>query len=177
VPDHAAFLRAINVSGRRATRDDLRACFEAIGLREVDVFRASGNVVFSADTIGPRELKGRIEDALAAALGYEVATFLRTADEVRAIARERPFAATEGRGKLQVAFLVGPPQGGVRERVLELATEADRLAFGERELYWLPSGGTMESDLDRNALVRMLGPMTFRTKNTVDQIARKFFGV
>ena len=42
-----------------------------------------------------------------------------------------------------------------------------------RELYWLPSGGISESDLDLKTLEGLLGPWTMRTKGTVDQIAAK----
>ena len=41
MPRYAAFLRGINVGGHRLTNDELRAHFEALGLREVRVFRAS----------------------------------------------------------------------------------------------------------------------------------------
>ena len=59
--------------------------------------------------------------------------------------------------------------------MLRLATDADALAFGERELYWLPSGGTQESELDLKAIGKELGLTTMRTKGTVDQMAAKFF--
>ena len=49
------------------------------------------------------------------------------------------------------------------------------MAFGKRELFWLPSGGTLESALDRQALDKLLGPTTMRTKGTVEQLAAKFF--
>ena len=59
--------------------------------------------------------------------------------------------------------------------MLELASDEDRLAFGERELYWLPSGGTQRSALDLKAIGALLGPTTMRTKGTIDQLAAKYF--
>ena len=44
-----------------------------------------------------------------------------------------------------------------------------------RELYWLPSGRMLETTLDLKAIERLLGPLTMRTKNTVEQIAAKHF--
>jgi uncharacterized protein (DUF1697 family) len=178
MPKYAAFLRAINIGGRRVKSDELRSCFEAMGFSEVAVFRASGNVVFAAEHQTPSALTERIEAGLTASLGYDVVTFLRSESEVRAMAEYEPFdrAALESSdGKLQLALLLERPPGGVRKQVLAFGTDLDRLTFGDRELYWLPSGGTMESSLDRDALVRLLGPMTFRTKGTVEQIARKYF--
>jgi hypothetical protein len=60
--------------------------------------------------------------------------------------------------------------------VLALASDDDRLAFADRELYWLPSGGTQDSALDLKSIGSLLGLATMRTKNTVDQMAAKYFG-
>jgi uncharacterized protein (DUF1697 family) len=59
--------------------------------------------------------------------------------------------------------------------VLALADERDRLALDGRELYWLPSGGTIDSELDLKAIGRLLGAMTMRTKNTIAQLAARHF--
>ena len=57
---------------------------------------------------------------------------------------------------------------------LAVATDTDRLAFGERELYWLPSGGTRDSGLNFKAIEKLLGSTTMRTKGTVEQMAAKY---
>ncbi len=44
---YIAFLRGMNIGGRRITNDGLRSHFEALGCEEVATFRASGNVVFA----------------------------------------------------------------------------------------------------------------------------------
>jgi uncharacterized protein (DUF1697 family) len=80
------------------------------------------------------------------------------------------------KGKLQVAMLSAQPGKAVRTEVLALATEDDRLAFGDRELYWLPSGGTQRSALNLAAIEKRVGAWTMRTLGTVEQIAGKFFG-
>jgi uncharacterized protein (DUF1697 family) len=178
VPRYAAFLRGINVGGHRVASDDLRSCFGEMGFEEVATFRASGNVVFEAAGGRRAELAARIEEGLAAALGYAVPTFLRTAAEVRAIAEHQPFAAdlVEGsNGKLQVSFLLVPPSTRVRKEALALATDQDLLAIRDRELYWLPSGGILDSAIDLNAIDKVIGPTTRRTKNTVDAVAAKHF--
>jgi uncharacterized protein (DUF1697 family) len=178
MPKHVAFLRGINVGGHRTESDELRSCFQRIGLREVVTFRASGNVIFDADREPASELAGRIEEALATSLGYPVPVFLRNASSLRRIAEHEPFDAgvvKASAGKLQVIFLVGKPTATRRKEVLELASDEDRLALAESELYWLPSGGIRDSALDLGAIEGALGPTTMRTKNTVDQIAMKYF--
>jgi uncharacterized protein (DUF1697 family) len=176
---YAAFLRGINVGGHRIASAELRARFEELGFGEVSTFRASGNVVFAASTPEPiAGMAARIEAGLAASLGYEVPVFLRTATEVRAIAAYEPFPQPlieASQGKLQVAMLSERPTGRVRKEVLALATDEDRLALGDRELHWLPSGGILDSALDFKVIGKLLGPMTTRTKGTVEQLAAKYF--
>ena len=175
---YAAFLRGMNVGGHRLTNDELRAHFAALGFDQVATFRASGNVVFAATPEHPREIALRIERGLAVALGYEVPTFIRSASQLRAIATAQPFSAGElasSAGKLQVALLAASPSSGARKKVLTLADDADRLAFGECELYWLPSGGILDSPLDLKAIAKLLGVMSMRTQNTIEQITAKHF--
>lgn len=175
---YAAFLRGINVGGHRVKSAELRAVFEAMGLGDVRTFRASGNVIFVARSEPPEELSARIAEGLQGSLGYEVETFLRTAEELRGIARMQPFTPARveaSAGKLQVGMLSGRPGSRARRDVLALASDHDRLAFGEQELYWLPSGGMSESALDLRAIARLIGSMTLRTRGTVEQIAEMHF--
>ena len=175
---YIAFLRGMNLGGRRITNDDLRSHFEALECENVATFRASGNVVFAADGESPAQLTARLEDGLAEALGYGVPVFLRSAKELLAIAAHEPFdakALDASTGKLQIALLTKKPTAEAGKRVLALSTEADRLAVEGRELYWLPQGGMSDSELDLKALAAILGSMTIRTKGTIDQIAAKHF--
>jgi uncharacterized protein (DUF1697 family) len=173
---YAAFLRGMNIGGRRLANDELRAHFGAMGFAEVATFRASGNVVFAADAQPPEAVRERIESGLAAALGYTVPTFVRTAAEVRAVAAATPFESERLRGsagKLQVGFLSEPASSQARADALALAGETDGLVFDGRELYWLPAGGVLDSALDMTVLARLLGAMTIRTKGTIELIAAK----
>jgi uncharacterized protein (DUF1697 family) len=175
---YAAFLRGMNVGGHRLKNDELRSLFEALGLDDVATFRASGNVIFTAAEEPVGKLTSQIEEGLEAALGYAVPTFLRTAGAVLGLAAHEPFPRKEvaaAAGKLQVMLLLEQPTAQLREKTLALATEQDRLAFGERELYWLPSGGILDSPLDLKAIGVLLGPTTVRTKGTIELIAEKHF--
>lgn len=174
---YVAFLRGMNLGGRRIKNEQLRAEFGALGLSDVACFRASGNVVFATDESDEAALSARIEHGLGEALGYEVPVYLRNEDELRAVAARRPFAPAAlgaSRGKLQVAFLLAAPKAAARKRALALATSEDRLAIDVRQLYWLPKGGLSESDLDLDAIAAALGPITIRTMGTVEQIAAKY---
>ncbi len=175
---YGAFLRGMNVGGHRLSNEQLRAHFTTMGFADVASFRASGNVVFAGKAADPADVRTRIEEGLAELLGYAVPTYIRSSEEVLRIAATQPFTPEQlsaSNGKLQVALLFEAPARSTRREALALAGDSDRLSFGERELYWLPSGGLLESDLDMKSLDRLLGPMTIRTKGTLEQIAAKHF--
>jgi uncharacterized protein (DUF1697 family) len=179
MPRYAAFLRGMNITGRRVKNERLRSSIEVLGFCDVAIFRASGNVILDAgERSEPGEVSARVETGLAEALGYEVLVFLRTAAQVRAIDRYEPFDTklVEGSlGKLQVALLPAVPSSSVRKQALAHATAEDSLAVRGRELYWLPSGRMADATLNLNALESLLGPWTMRTKGTIEQIAAKHF--
>jgi uncharacterized protein (DUF1697 family) len=178
VSSYAAFLRGMNVGGHRLTNVELCKHFTAMGFGDVASFRASGNVIFAGEEQPDDAVARRIEEGLEKALGYAVPTFIRAASEVRAIATNEPFEQKHveaSSGKLQVVLLGAKPSAADRKAVLALESDADRLAFGERELFWLPIGGMSDSELDLKEVERRLGAMTVRTKGTVEQIAGKHF--
>lgn len=174
MPRHVAFLRGMNLGRRRITNDELARCFAAMGLREVSVYQASGNVIFDAQRRAPATLQQKIEAELEAALGYAVPTFLRSAEQVRAIADLLPFGKVPTGAKPQIMLLAKPPTPAQRREVMALATDGDALAFAETELHWLPRGRMSDSQLDVARIEKLIGPTTIRTHGTVSRIAAKF---
>ena len=172
---YAAFLRAINVGKRQATKDRLVAAFEACGFEEVSTFRASGNVLFEAPGKA-KPKQAEMEAALEAELGFEVPVFVRSATQLAKVAALEPFSAKQlkaSKGKLQVAFLPKKPAKAKVAEAMALELDSDPLAIEGTELLWLPAAGTQTSDLNLKALERAVGPWTMRTMGTVEQIAEK----
>lgn len=173
---YVAFLRGMNLGRRRIKNPELCAAFEDIGFTNVSAFLASGNVIFDATDSDPDVVSRSIEDGLRISLGYEVPTFLRTADEVRSIADYQPFAdVTEERsGKMQVAMIGMEVDQSARDSVLKLSNDADMLEIVGRELYWWPKGNFADSELDLKIVEGTLGAMTIRTKGTIERLAKRF---
>ncbi len=177
---YAAFLRGMNLGRRRISNADLASHVQALGgFSDVATFRASGNVIVTAEDDAPAaEIAERLERGLEDALGYAVPIFLRDARQMRAISAAEPFPPDEvaaSKGKLQVSFLAKAPNAAARRAALAHATDADRLAIDGAELYWLPSGGISETALDTRAAFGPLGAQTMRTIGTVEQIVAKHF--
>jgi uncharacterized protein (DUF1697 family) len=177
---YVAFLRGMNLGNRRIKNPELVAHFEAIGLEDVATFRASGNVVF-VDPAGEPEskLRKRLEAELDERLGYDVAVFLRGAEEVAAIAAREPFparAVAASKGKPQIVLLGRKPSAKAKKAVLDLTPKGDLMVIEGRELHWLPTVGLSETELDTKALDAALGKGTTRTAGTIEQIAAKYCG-
>jgi uncharacterized protein (DUF1697 family) len=172
-----AFLRGMNLGRRRITNVELCDAFAELGLDNATAFLASGNVVFDSPEHSAAKLGARIEAGLKSALDYPVPTFLRSAAEVREIVSHSPFPAAAieaSRGKLQAALFEKPAAPVAQQAVLALASDEDRLAIVGRTLFWLPSGGVLESELDFKAIESHLGRLTIRTRRTFERIASRF---
>lgn len=176
---YVAFLRGMNLGRRRIKNPELCAAFEDIGFSNVSAFLASGNVIFDTADSDPGAVSRSIEDGLRISLGYEVPTFLRTADEVRAIADYQPFVdvTDERSGKMQVAMIGREVDQSARHSVLELSNDADMLEIVGRDLYWWPNGNFADSELDLKAIQNIVGPFTVRTKNTMERLTKRFLGL
>ncbi len=166
-----AFLRGINVGGRRPRKDELIAAVDGPELHDVSTYQASGNLLFDTDTddttLGPI-----LEERLEAALGYEVACFVRTLDDLTAIVDELP---APGSGeKHQIVFFAADPGAETREAYAAAAGSADTLRWRDRELVWTHEGGMLDSPLG-DAMQRLIPPTnTVRTAGTIERLVAKF---
>jgi uncharacterized protein (DUF1697 family) len=171
-----AFLRAINVGGHVVTMDRLRKEFEALGFTDVETFIASGNVIFTARTADTAALEKKIAARLHEALGYEVATFVRTCDEVAALAEYRPFPAaqTADDATIYVGFLDRPLNAADARAVRTFKTDVDDFRVRGREVYWLRRTRQTDSPFKYVSLEKKLKiRVTFRGINTVARLAAK----
>ena len=176
MPVCVAFLRGMNLGGRRVKNDELCACFEAMGFERVSAFLASGNVLFESGRNPAAKLELQIEHGLSERLGYTVPTFVRSAANVTEIMAKQPFSETAvaaSTGNLQVALLSTRPTVSNRKSALALATPDDLLAVDGREMYWLPKKNMSDSELDLNTLGKILGPITIRAQRTMVRLATK----
>jgi uncharacterized protein (DUF1697 family) len=176
---YVAFLRGMNLGDRRIKNEELRRHFEQMGFEKVATFRASGNVIFAnPGREAESKLAARVETELDKRLGYDVPVFLRSIEEVASITAQAPFdakALKKSNGKLQVSLLMKKPSAAAKTKILALATDQDLLAVDGREIYWLPSGGLLDSELDLKAIEALVGPDTRRTMGTIEQIAAKYW--
>jgi len=118
VTTFVALLRAVNVSGRNSIpMTELRGALEDYGLRAVETYVQSGNVVFEADGDDTAAQGAGVRDAIRVAFGHDVAVIALTAAELAVVAVGNPFSPVAEK-TLHVTFLDRPVEeaafGGVQ---------------------------------------------------------------
>ena len=83
------------------------------GLRDVQTYIQSGNLVFREESEDPATLARRLEDAIEASFGFRPAVIVRTASELRKVIAKNPFAGRAGiePNRLLVVFMDSAPRG------------------------------------------------------------------
>ena len=162
---YVAFLRAINVGGRRVRMADLKAHAAALGATSVRTHIASGNLIFESTTRAPFKLAAQLEDGLEARLGFRAEVFLRRDDEVAAIA-ERGRLLCEALGpevSVHIGFLATEPSPAHAAAVAALNTQIDAFRVEGTELIWTIRGKVLASQVSGPRIERALGGrVTFR---------------
>jgi uncharacterized protein (DUF1697 family) len=105
---YVAFLRGINVGGRSVKKERLLEAFAALGFEGVATFKQSGNVIFQSNSAAG-EARGKIEQKLKEALGYEVAVFIRTLPQLKGIVDSDPFKSQAAEGSSFLVTLLPTP--------------------------------------------------------------------
>jgi uncharacterized protein (DUF1697 family) len=173
---YVAFLRGIGLGRRRPKMEQLRAVFVEAGFADVSTFIASGNVIFASREKSATLLEQRIERLLAAALGYDVDTFVRTRAEV---ATAVAFASFTERDRnhatniITIGFLKAELSALQAKGLRETTTKVDAFDLRPRELHWLCRIRTSDSEVWKLPGLKALKlpNMTMRNRTTVTKIA------
>ena len=172
-----ALLRGINVGGHTVKMKDLQRHFHALGFADVETVIASGNVVFETPLAADRHLEQMIENHLEQALGYGVATFLRTIPELAAVAGKQPFTIVGDTPDevVYAIFVRDAVTAGNRRTIEALSTDNDEVRVGKRVVYWHRHARCKDSEIFSAKLTRALGSATTsRNLNTVRAIAQRY---
>jgi uncharacterized protein (DUF1697 family) len=165
----------VNVGGRVVKMDALKKILESMGLSNVESFIASGNLVFSSKV--SRGLEARLVKALAAPLSFEVPVFVRTLEEVTALAAHRPFPDRDAAGfpTYLIGFLSKDLDAAGIGRLSLISTPDDLFHVRGRDFWWLSKHHQARPAITGRQLEKALGqPTTLRNVNTVRRMAERY---
>ncbi|UDY35722.1 DUF1697 domain-containing protein [Dermatobacter hominis] len=180
-PTHVGFLRAVNVGGRTARKEQLVAAAEAAGADDVSTFIASGNLLFAPGTLPVRrpQLETALERALEDELGFTTEVFVRGRRQLAALADCDPWdgAVDLDAGTWNVGFLRAALPAADAARLVSLSSADDHLATSGSELHWHTAGKMSDSVLFQRPkdMGRAIGdvPVTMRNIRTVRRLVDK----
>lgn len=162
-----AYLRGINVGGNHIVKmAELKRVLEEIGMRGVQTYIQSGNVLFESDETA-EALEQRFERTFAESFGFPVPTMIRSADEMKGIMARCPYAfdaLAEGQS-IHVSFLKLPPAEQDILGIPVLDTGSDDYRIDGRELYYYFSQSMLDSKLPKK--LGKIGPATMRNWKTI----------
>lgn len=88
---YVALLRGIMPTNPNMKGEKLKEVFESLGLENVRTVIASGNVIFDTALKSVPTLETTIEKALAAQLGFNSTTIIRSKEEIETLIKKNPF--------------------------------------------------------------------------------------
>ncbi|WP_274365687.1 DUF1697 domain-containing protein [Paenibacillus thermotolerans] len=175
---YIALLRGINVGGKNKIKmADLRSTLETIGLRQVQTYIQSGNILFASDE-EVQPLREKIEQGIVNGFGISSSVILRTAAEWERIIRDCPFTEAEiaeaDAASDAESFYVLLLQEAVTEEAIDrikgYQAEGEQYRATGREIYFLFHHSVRDSKLASN-LHKLGGPQTMRNWNTMRKLA------
>ena len=168
---YVALLRAINVGKHIIKMEKLRALFEELGFGNVETFIASGQVIFETGATDTINVEAKIEKHLRAALGYDVATFIRTPAQLRKVSK---LARNDGR-MLYVFFTRKKPGKAAIEKLATYQNDVDEFEVHGTEIFWYCRTTLSASKFTGALLEKIIGmPATARNVNTVHRLVEKY---
>lgn len=179
MPSFVALLRGVNVGGKVAKMEAVRASFEALGLENVRTYVQSGNVLFTAKSGTEAALGKKIAARLAADIGFPIAVQVFSAADLARVAAQNPFVKEKGIDpkRLHVTFLDGPASAAGLEKMQSLAAAHERFVCRGTAVYLSCPDGYGRSKLNNNAFERALKVgATTRNWNTVTTLVRLLEG-
>ena len=137
-------LRGVNLGPhRRVSMEALRALYLSLGLRDVQTYIQSGNIIFTTRARDLAAQGKRIETAIEKRFGFRSDVILRTPAELADVLEGNPFAARPGidPSRLLISFLARHPGLEAAARLASLKINPEELFLNGRELYiYYPNG-------------------------------------
>lgn len=169
---YVSLLRGVNVGGKnKLPMKDLVVVLEKLGLRGVETYIQSGNVVFESRPLKESTLESRIQDAIENEFGFGPDVCVRDADALNQAVAGNPFPKADADPTaVHLTFLAKVPKDVDTEALAALAGPKEKYVLDGRVFYLFAPDGYHKSKL-ATKLERTLGvSATSRNWRTVRKL-------
>ncbi|GAB3030824.1 hypothetical protein GCM10011376_23760 [Nocardioides flavus (ex Wang et al. 2016)] len=177
MPTYVAFLRAINLGARRKfPKDAIRTATEAAGGTGVETYINTGNVRLTHPARSVPRVQAALEEAYAAAAGFDVPTVVFTAADLAALTArgEELHAEHDPSGQHYVTLYSSAPASAAVEAAQALEHPGETVVVEGRAAYVLLDGDIHTSRLLSSKEVTALGQGTARTIKVLRTVTEKW---
>ena len=166
---YVAFLRGVNLGPtNKISMPELREMATELGYTDVASYINSGNLIFAS----PKQ-RGALEPEISAAIGRRfgarIDVAVRTPAQLRKIVDQNPYPDGSP-SQVTVAFLTKPAPAEAKQKVAEIATDAEPFRFAGSEVYVHYTNGLGRSKLAEKFSSVIGVSATVRNLNTVTKV-------
>ncbi|WP_437396557.1 DUF1697 domain-containing protein [Flagellimonas lutimaris] len=167
-----ALLRGINVSGQKKIKmAELRIVLEDAGLKNVQTYIQSGNIVFDSDETGKEKLQDIITKAIQRDFGFDVPTLVIQEKDIGQILEANPFANEGEENKMYYALLKNPPEKELVKQFEQLHFENEDFHITDTCVHLLCKNGYGKAKLNNNLVEKKLKvEATTRNQKTMKKL-------
>ncbi|WP_298237772.1 DUF1697 domain-containing protein [uncultured Algibacter sp.] len=153
---YIALLRGINVSGqKKIPMADLRVVLAEIGLKDVQTYIQSGNVIFESSQSDKLKLQSKIHNAIKSHFGFEVPILVKTPLELQQIFDNSPFPE-ESKINSYFMMLYTIPDKVLVDEVNKISYPNEEFKIANSCVYFYSSVGYGKAKLGNNFFERKL---------------------
>jgi len=169
-----AFLRGINVNGKKMMMADICDLFRQESVDNVRSVLATGNIIFDS-SLSKSELKSKLENAISRHYQSSESLFIKDREEIGSILKDVPFTS---RADLHIYVFICEIgfESVLMERFLSITPAADEKALiYANQFYWqVRKGETLDSGFSKILADKKLRTLfTSRNINTIQKINEK----
>jgi len=153
---YIALLRGINVGGQKKIKmAELRSVLENMGLKNVQTYIQSGNIVFGHNDTDKKALEIRVHDKIEKHFGFDVPVLILEPKDVDRILNESPFE-DDGDNKLYYVLLKNAPNEGLKVAFNNLKFDQEDFHITDTCVYLFCRNGYGNAKLNNNLIERKL---------------------
>jgi uncharacterized protein (DUF1697 family) len=174
---YIAILRGINVAGKMIKMEALRKALSELGLKNINTYIQSGNIVFQTGKTDFQKLEEKISAKIKEAFTYDVPVIVTDKKELKQLLENNPFlnhGRKEDESKLHVTFFSDVPDKSAADKVAEGDYgRGDELVFSGRAVYLFCPVDYGHTKLSNSFLEKKI-KLTATTRNwkTVNELYR-----
>jgi len=174
MPVMISLLRGVNVGGHNMIKmEALRTLYESLGMKDVQTYVQSGNVVFRTSENDTARLTKKIQNGIEKTFSCKPEIILRSTKELEDAITSNPFSKRRDiePAKLLVLFLAADPSKQSCEKLLAIKADPEELKLNGREVYIYFPNGMGKTKLPWTTIEKVLGtPGTGRNWNSVTKL-------